>query len=405
MADDVANYLEEYHRQWIDLETRRRLLGACFILDTQREKLFEQHASVEDAVARIRDVAKPCSTALWTATDPQQWHQLLSEQDECSTANTPFHCSLAHSMSLGTTGTISANIPPDILAYSLQLATHSVVRPLLCTASGSWLFTRKVSEANWHTARSQLRDWVGSQDATIAAWLAGKVLRAYFAAMPSSQTTASIASSHPVPLHSRAGIIRLETQWCLYLAALVLWAYTLPASLSTSVLPLPQSAAFSRPNAPAPIDTSGTSRRSQTHPLAQMTPLSPLVTILPSQPEATPSLQSSPTLTQTQDRSHPQPLPKPIRHSRRRQPKLASQASDSNSLYHFLTKLDTETWQEVVAIRATGGCTSLLRAVREALSGEVDGGLTQRVVVEMGSLVGEAVGVLTRLEGGRGVTF
>lgn len=89
--------------------------------------------------------------------------------------------------------------------HALLFSTQAPVESLLIVSSGSWLFSTKVTENSaWISAKTTLRAWVATKVATSSVWHAVQLLR-----LALSGSSLSI----------------LHEQWCLYLAALVCWAY------------------------------------------------------------------------------------------------------------------------------------------------------------------------------------
>ncbi|KAI4192159.1 MAG: hypothetical protein LQ346_004449 [Caloplaca aetnensis] len=81
------------------------------------------------------------------------------------------------------------------------------------TASESWLFGTKVTEETvWQQAKSTLRDWVAGDAAKKAVWHATQVLRLVFQDQGPQQQQLD-------------GSGYLHDLWCLYIAALVCWAF------------------------------------------------------------------------------------------------------------------------------------------------------------------------------------
>ena len=104
----------------------------------------------------------------------------------------------------------------DSTHHALLLATHTPILSLLIVAAESWLFARKVtSSETWALAKEELRIWVNSEAAAKATWHAIQLLRHVFS-----------NSKEQGENHTGMG---LHEQWCLYLAALVCWAYGFPS--------------------------------------------------------------------------------------------------------------------------------------------------------------------------------
>ena len=89
--------------------------------------------------------------------------------------------------------------------HALQLCTFAPLESLLIVSSGSWLFGTKITKNSvWISAKTALRVWVSTEDAARCVWHAIQALR--------------------LVLRGES-VYLLHEQWCIYLAALVCWAY------------------------------------------------------------------------------------------------------------------------------------------------------------------------------------
>jgi hypothetical protein len=332
-------------------------------------------------------------------------------------------------------GTISPSTHADPVAATVQLATLVPVHSLLITASSSWLFAQKAEEGAWRDAMQEMREWATEgADAPIAAWLAGKMLRAHFFPEVGAMT-------------SGTSTVSLETDWCLYLCALVLWAYTFPIGEGTQQSRAPRRSSTFSSGTPQPQPPQ--LQRAETQPATAVSGyMSPPPSDLSSTGPPTSHVRgtSSTGPSARGSRGSFQPLaPGP-------------QPPPPTPLRLFLDSLATHQWTEVQPHRGHGGADCVLEAVAHAIGGETgpaEGstgmqagkgrvqttpapaksdakgkgkgkakakeikhvateGATQarmatlgraRIVEERGALIDEAVGVLNRLRAGRGIWF
>ena len=169
---------------------------------------------------------KVCSKGLWDCVDPTAWFALSSQQlpqrhISSPTPLSPFQASIQQCLALHCDSSPPSRIlsesrprlpPGDATHHALLLASRTPITSLLIVAGESWLFARKVDDrSQWETAKAQLRNWRGSEASPQAAWHSSQLLRIVF-----SRGGAHEANDTRMGLHE---------QWCLYLAALVCWAY------------------------------------------------------------------------------------------------------------------------------------------------------------------------------------
>ena len=223
----------DFRRLWVDLETRRRILLAAFVLDNYQTALFEQRPCHILDFNRTQ-LPYPHSIEIWDCDDIEVWRNLMSRHQpfdmvylgELDT-NPPtpidafqssvFSCYQIHCRYISHDPAMLSCQPPIFYSptansaqtyfthHALLLSTLAPVESLLIVSSGSWLFSTKVTENSaWISAKTTLRAWVTTRGADMSVWHAIQVLRLAF---------------------SGSSLNMLHEQWCLYLAALVCWAY------------------------------------------------------------------------------------------------------------------------------------------------------------------------------------
>ena len=372
------------HQKWVELESRNRLLLAALILDTQRKMLFDQQAVQPiDSVGTL--LPTPCHPSAWATTDFDHWHSLVSSSADHPASPTKFQLAIATVLNFADSPSPVYSALASYPDPFLQLARLTPVSSLVVTAASSWLFARKTTLDSWTTSKDYLRSWTALPDAAVATWWAGKILRTYFA-------------KQSVPPGTRSLPTGLEEDWCLYVSALVIWAYTYPG-----LRPLSTSRSQSR--SPSGTDLISGASRSQTHPRPSAEPmqlprLESNTLQLPSRSHSygrhTSSGRASPSSPGSRSISPVHGAAVPPRRGSPFQVASSAAAAPYTAMQAFLTRLDTDSWQDVTNIRGSGGVEGVLVGVRGALAR--GGG----VVGEKGALIGEAGRVLERLVEGRG---
>ena len=250
---------------WTERETRRRILQASFILDTQQAALFDQRpALMPIPLKRIQtsgtdlDLPFPCDSELWESSPIEEWVKHASDFDNVDLPTAAkqafeaeprrmdsFQSRLALSHIL-TSGTKVLDSEPNITVFrrnletqtsfctqfslhALLMARNTPIRPLLIVSGETWLYGKKVdSEADFSAAKQRLRHWVNSASkCRKALWHATKLLCIVF------NTLEGGGDGSGSPTFDRELNV-LHEQWSLYLATLVCWAIGFDASQSTA---------------------------------------------------------------------------------------------------------------------------------------------------------------------------
>ena len=216
---------ENRHLQWVHLESKRRLLLACFVLESQQGSFFGSQRLPAD-----RNLPLPCSAALWEASSIESWLSLARQEPlesysfsdainlgySCNMASDAFSSNVA--IAYFTHGAVTTPVfspqdflgsvqqTPQILYYShaALLTTYTPVRDLLAVSGETFVVGEKLATRDQFVqAIADLRSWVATENAAQALIHARHVLR--------------LACEN-----GRIGLL-LE-DWALYLAALVCWA-------------------------------------------------------------------------------------------------------------------------------------------------------------------------------------
>jgi hypothetical protein len=227
-----ADTLYGIQRLWIDLEGRRRVLLFSFVLDIQHNTLFQQSSGGTLNLNQMY-LPYPHPTETWDCSDIFMWRNLVSRHVQLDLGllvNSGFvdapvdafqssilSCYQVH-RGLGcsdpaTHGSHSPWYPSQLthvsqtglIHHALLLCASTPIKTLLIVSSGSWLFNTKVTEISvWEAAKIDLRAWVTTVEAARSVWHATQLLRLAL---------------------SEGSLYLLQEQWCMYLAALVCWAY------------------------------------------------------------------------------------------------------------------------------------------------------------------------------------
>lgn len=218
---EVSSYdeLQIARQEWAELEARRRVLLAAFVLDTQRSIYFPQQARPTFSAINGAKLPSPCPQEMWDCKDLTEWRDHFSRHrphalGSGSPSFSRFHTNIlqcinihCNSPSFAALATVQTSCPSH---HSLLAATNTPIPSLLIVAAESWLYARKIEDpARWASAKMELRNWVNTDVASRAVWHAGCVLRAGFRRVEEK--------------HGGSG---LQGEWILYLAALVCWAYS-----------------------------------------------------------------------------------------------------------------------------------------------------------------------------------
>lgn len=260
--DHSSEELANAHKFWTERETRRRILQASFILDTQQATLFEQQpamvpmSSIQIKTQDVRnDMPFPCEDELWESSPIEQWVSSatkfknidLSTAARQALSATPAPVDvfssrliLSHIISVpsdqarGQDATVILQRNLDkhgspstqFSFHALITARSTPVQQLLTVSGETWLFGKKVdSEAEFVGALQGLRQWVDDTTQCLKAlWHATSLLRIAF------HTSAPLTFDPDNPTRSDGRLNMLHEEWSIYLAVLVCWAVGFDAS-------------------------------------------------------------------------------------------------------------------------------------------------------------------------------
>lgn len=229
-TDEALHNMKEL---WVNLEGRRRILLASFVLDVQHSTWFQQEPCGKLDLSGFY-LPYPHSTETWDCRDNDLWRGFVSRHvqldlrflaDTDISTHAPvdafqssvLSCYQVHRGFDSADRTIFSRHTPlyqspsthfsqiFLIHHALLLSILTPIHSLLIVSSGSWLFNTKVTERSvWQSAKVDLRTWVMTTEAARSVWHANQLLRL-------------VLSGESLQL--------LQEHWCMYLAALVCWAY------------------------------------------------------------------------------------------------------------------------------------------------------------------------------------
>lgn len=225
-----ANNADRWHA-WVDSEARRRLLAACFYLDSHAA-LLQQQRRAHDYNTATTNPPPPAplfarSAPLWSAPTPESWATALASDPDAGmpafatapTTTTPDdtfdHMAVlaAEMLKLTPNGDngeetrIASLFRACPIANTYLALHHTPLRDLLAVGGDSWVFAKKVvSETSFAEHQRRLRAWVdGGKGAAKATVYAARAI---------------------VRFRDRGEGVDgdLSDYWALYVCALICWA-------------------------------------------------------------------------------------------------------------------------------------------------------------------------------------
>lgn len=246
-------------KMWVDVETKRRLLAACFLLDVHSMFFHEQPGVSITGLSYAAPSTLPIpltesTMELWDAPNGHAWDSSLRTKRMLSTVSnvnitalTPldiasapqFDASIllaAHALRLPRRqGIHKVDLTQDVSIFNTKemhivnlfensavantyLALHyTPLRTLLSVSGDSWVFNKKVLEPmSFGEHQAQLLQWRNSGTAAIATLFAARALAAFFAleSLPDSERVGGLTCNH------------ISDYWGVYVCALICWAFS-----------------------------------------------------------------------------------------------------------------------------------------------------------------------------------
>ncbi|KAH6899763.1 hypothetical protein B0T10DRAFT_452303 [Thelonectria olida] len=254
--------LVEQWMAWIDMETRRRLLAACFILDVHSAQYHERHNTPFINLGRDEPpIPLSGSTAdLWEAPTPEDWSMLLEKSKPMTLEDInletltpsaieeapPFDGAIilaACAMHLparqnpkeldlvrDASGVavndfcIARLFPASAVANTYLALHHTPLHILLSVSGDSWVFNEKISDPKLFVEhKAALRQWQKSGSAAVAATFAARALKAFLGLSDSSEGKDS--ETVPIQLRSSSSWKDISDYWGFYVCSLICWAF------------------------------------------------------------------------------------------------------------------------------------------------------------------------------------
>ncbi|KAI1177636.1 hypothetical protein F4777DRAFT_576714 [Nemania sp. FL0916] len=267
-ANTNSNFRHWDH--WIDAESRRRLLAACFVLDAHTS-MYHEHPVLHDFFSSTPQIPLTKSTQrLWEAEGPDAWVALLGAEptqlnpvyladeeiitpDTVETAPPLDRAVYLASETLrlkqrSSSSSVSTTLPADVDADSDSDPTsrirnlfpssavantylalhHTPLRDLLAVSGDSWLFSRKIlSAAEFERRKASVRQWTGTTQAGAASTFAAKALSLYLDpsySLPLPDTTPAAVESSSQQQGLEWHMSDISDYWALYVCALICWS-------------------------------------------------------------------------------------------------------------------------------------------------------------------------------------
>ncbi|OTB16682.1 hypothetical protein K445DRAFT_316963 [Daldinia sp. EC12] len=259
----------ERWNEWIDNESRRRLLAACFVLDAHSSLYYQQHVIQQFPIStRPIPLIRPTED-LWAAQTPEAWQALLdtkptnagplSHSGETPTAeqvmnaryldravfltsealrlpkrSNPSILDLSVEVDLTCTEQISRLFPGSAVGNTYLALHYTPLHDLLAVSGDTWLFSRKVASPQvFQQHKKRLQHWCGSPHAGVAAGFAAKALLAFLdgAESRNHNTLNTAVSSDPEEKGEYVkdwdkswNMLDISDYWAVYVCALICWA-------------------------------------------------------------------------------------------------------------------------------------------------------------------------------------
>ncbi|KAI0179191.1 hypothetical protein GGR52DRAFT_295974 [Hypoxylon sp. FL1284] len=248
---------------WIDIESRRRLRAACFVLDVHTSVYYQQHLLQQFPISTHPIPLIRPTGDLWEAQSPEAWEALGSRLNGTEPASlsgeSPTSEQVANAPPLDRAVFLASEalrLPrrssPPILDLSVEvdetyterisrlfpgsavgntyLALHyTPLHDLLAVSGETWLFSKKVASRQifqQHKRRFQL--WLGSPQATTAARFAAKALVAFLDHSNHNTLNSAVSRSdldeEEEDRDRNWNMSDISDYWAMYVCALICWA-------------------------------------------------------------------------------------------------------------------------------------------------------------------------------------
>ncbi|XXH03486.1 choline-phosphate cytidylyltransferase [Hypoxylon texense] len=285
--------------EWMEYESRRRLLAACFVLDVHTSVYYQQNLSHQFPISTLPIPLIRPTEDLWAAQSQESWETLLGSRpmntgpadlsEESLTAeqvaNAPY---LDHAVFLAsealrlprrsspsildlsvevdetTTEGISRLFPGSAVGNTYLALYYTPLHDLLAVSGDTWLFSKKVASSQiFEQHKNRFQRWLGSPQATTAARFAAKALVAFLDhsncnTLNSTVSRSKLEEEEDQDRDRNWNMSDISDYWAMYVCALICWALGLRAIVrGSSGSGLGTSSSSSSPNPHHPNANAG----------------------------------------------------------------------------------------------------------------------------------------------------
>ncbi|KAM0333204.1 hypothetical protein ACHAQA_001864 [Verticillium albo-atrum] len=255
---------------WLDMEARRRLLGACFVLDVHTSVYQEQHRVRDFDVIAEGTPSIPLTgqtSDLWEAMSADAWSAMVAAKEnvmgiltslpminpDSLTETTiqsysPFDRSIIlaseairlqsqGSAAPSDTGRMTRLFPSCPVANTYLALHHAPLHDLLAVSGESWVFSQKLmEESSFAEHKKRLRQWSSSSEAATAVVFACRALEAFTAHGSRRDVDEDEEDEDTMDVwetqRPRMWRDDVSDYWGMYVCALICWAFGHGASAS-----------------------------------------------------------------------------------------------------------------------------------------------------------------------------
>lgn len=267
MPDNItASMRDERWNEWINNESQRRLLAACFILDVHTSVYYQQHLSKQFPMSTHPIPLIGPTQDLWAAQSPERWELLVSTNANAEptylSGETPtaeqIACAprLDHAVFLASEAlrlpkrsspsildraevdetsakSISSLFPGSAVGNTYLALHYTPLHDLLVVSGDTWLFSKKIASLQiFQQHKRQLQLWCNSSHIATAARYAAKALVAFLDHNDHNNRNTLNATVSRSDLEEQEdqsrdrswNMLDISDYWAMYACALVCWA-------------------------------------------------------------------------------------------------------------------------------------------------------------------------------------
>lgn len=250
--------------EWMETESKRRLLAACFILDVHTSVYYQQNSLQQFPISTPPiPLIKPTED-LWAAQTPEAWEALLGSRPtnagpaslsgESPTAeqvanaphldqsvflasealrlprrSSPSILDLKVGVDETITERISSLFPGSAIGNTYLALYYTPLHDLLAVSGDTWLFTKKVESPQiFQQHKKRLQQWLGSPQADTASKFAAKALVAFLDHGNRNTLNSTVSRSYfgeeDQDQDRNWNMSDISDYWAMYVCALICWA-------------------------------------------------------------------------------------------------------------------------------------------------------------------------------------